>query len=374
MAEFNLMSWLITNALITLASGLLLLFLVYALPSRKESHRGTILFLSLIRWPSIVLVLLTWFYLSIDLAPLDFLADRNYPEMYKKLKFYREVMLEALWVSSMAWCCLYVLKQWDQLLDSQLQASDKNEWLTSFRYIVLFLKGLVFVLLTLTLLRIFDLGSLADNIFTTGALSTVLIGLAARDALANIFGGFLVVFDRPFTVGDFIRSSDKDIEGTVERIGWRVTEVRTLQRRLKYIPNSAFSTISLENVSRMVNRLISFRFGVRYQDYKKVKNICEKIEAYCMDWDLIDKRLGNFVALENFGSSSLDIKIHMFTKPVSFREYHRGLEALLHEIVKVVHKSGADFPYPTTTLDAEGLVAYLKAGGGLMDSDLPESK
>lgn len=66
----------------------------------------------------------------------------------------------------------------------------------------------------------------------------------------------MIYFDRPFKVGDWIRSPDRQIEGTVERIGWRMTIIRTFDKRPLYVPNSVFSSIVVENPSRMLNRRI----------------------------------------------------------------------------------------------------------------------
>ena len=89
---------------------------------------------------------------------------------------------------------------------------------------------------------------------------------AAKDLLANFFGGLTIYLDRPFAVGDWIRSPDREIEGTVERIGWRLTLIRTFDKRPLYIPNAVFTTIAVENPSRMHNRRIYETIGIRYDD------------------------------------------------------------------------------------------------------------
>ena len=79
----------------------------------------------------------------------------------------------------------------------------------------------------------------------------IAVGFAARDLLANFLGGLSIFMDRPFAVGDWIRSPDREIEGTVEDVGWRVTRIRTFDQRPLYVPNSVFSTVALENPSRL---------------------------------------------------------------------------------------------------------------------------
>lgn len=67
-------------------------------------------------------------------------------------------------------------------------------------------------------------------------------------------------------MGDRIRSPDREVEGTVEEIGWRVTRIRTFDQRPLYVPNSAFASLTVENPSRMSNRRIHGVIGVGYDD------------------------------------------------------------------------------------------------------------
>ena len=80
-------------------------------------------------------------------------------------------------------------------------------------------------------------------------------------------------------VGDWIRSPDRDIEGTVEHIGWRLTRIRTFDKRPLYVPNSTFLSVALENPSRMTHRRIYETIGVRYDDAGKVPGIIQQVEA-----------------------------------------------------------------------------------------------
>ena len=72
--------------------------------------------------------------------------------------------------------------------------------------------------------------------------------------------------DKQVAVGDWVRSPVREIEGIVQRIGWRVTEIRCFDSRPRYVPNSVFTQITLENCSRMENREIWETVGVRHTD------------------------------------------------------------------------------------------------------------
>ena len=81
-------------------------------------------------------------------------------------------------------------------------------------------------------------------------------------------------------MGDWVRSPDRNIEGTVEYIGWRLTRIRTFDKRPLYVPNGTFLTISVENPSRMQHRRIKTNIGLRYDDAKKIPVILTDIEKY----------------------------------------------------------------------------------------------
>ena len=109
------------------------------------------------------------------------------------------------------------------------------------------------------------------------------MGFAAKDLLANFFGGMMIYMDRPFSVGEWIRSPDKEIEGTVEDIGWRLTRIRTFDKRPLYIPNSVFANISVENPSRMTSRRIYETVGIRYDDIDKMDLIVAQVKGMLLD-------------------------------------------------------------------------------------------
>ena len=123
-----------------------------------------------------------------------------------------------------------------------------------------------------------------------GGAGGLIVGLAAKDLLANFFGGLMIYMDRPFSVGDWVKSPDREIEGYVENIGWRLTRIRTFERRPIYVPNGVFSTISVVNPSRMSHRRIKTRVGVRYDDAKSISAIVAEAEEMIRNHEGIDEK------------------------------------------------------------------------------------
>lgn len=212
------------------------------------------------------------------------------------------------------------------------------------------------VLTALSILEIPISGFLA-----AGGVGGVAVGLAARDLIANFFGGLMVFMDRPFSVGDWIRSPDKEIEGVVEAIGWRVTTVRKFDKRPMYIPNAVFTTITLENPSRMTHRRIFEHIGIRYDDQSVIAKVVDDVRAMLVAHDEIATDQTLMVHFDVYGASSLDIMVYCFTKTKDWGEYHRVRENVLLRIGAIIEQHGAEIAFPTRTLKLEQAEAMARA-------------
>jgi len=189
-----------------------------------------------------------------------------------------------------------------------------------------------------------------SGLLAFGGIGGAGIAFASKDLLANFFGGLVVYMDKPFKVGNWIRSPDKNIEGIVEHIGWRVTRIRTLDKRPLYVPNSFFLTISVENASRMLNRRIKTMIGVRYEDASKVEKLTEQMKLMLSEHPGVDKKQPFMVSLYEFGPSSLDIQLDAFTKATKRIDYQIVRQDILMKVLAIIHENGAECAYPTHTL------------------------
>ena len=194
------------------------------------------------------------------------------------------------------------------------------------------------------------MGFSISGILAFGGIGGLAVGFAAQDLLSNFFGGFILYFDRPFAIGDWIRSPDREIEGTVVKIGWRITTILTFDKRPLYIPNSLFSQISVENPSRMSNRRIKETIGLRYDDASKVESIIKKVKEMLQNHPDIDNEKTLIVNFNTFASSSLDFFIYTFTKTTNWIEFHDVKQDVLLKIIKIVEENGAEFAFPTSTM------------------------
>ncbi|MGB1667902.1 MAG: mechanosensitive ion channel family protein [Pseudohongiellaceae bacterium] len=207
------------------------------------------------------------------------------------------------------------------------------------------------VVISAVLIALPTLGIEITALLAFGGVGGIAVGFAAQDLLSNFFGGLMIYLDRPFAIGDWIRSPDREIEGTVESIGWRLTVVRTFDKRPLYVPNSVFAKLALENPSRMTNRRIYETIGIRYKDAAKMDQIVQDVHAMLRAHEEIDQDLTLIVNFNGYGKSSLDFFVYTFTKTTNWVKFHEIKQDVMLRIIRIVHEHQADFAFPTTTVD-----------------------
>jgi len=207
------------------------------------------------------------------------------------------------------------------------------------------------ILITAGLVTLQTLGFSISGVLAFGGIGGIAIGFAARDLLANFFGGLMLYLDRPFAVGDWVRSPDRSIEGGVEHIGWRQTRIRSFDMRPIYIPNGVFSTMVIVNPSRMTHRRLYETVGIRYADAGKMENIVADVRAMLERHPDIDSEQTTLVHFNKFAPSSLDFFISAYTRTTVWAEFHRVKQDVLLQINAIIAGHGAQIAFPTSTLE-----------------------
>lgn len=206
------------------------------------------------------------------------------------------------------------------------------------------------IVITGILVSMQSMGYSISGVLAFGGIGGIAIGFAAKDMLANLFGSLIIFLDRPFKIGEWIRSPDRQIEGTVEEIGWRMTVIRTFAKNPIYVPNSVFSTIAIENPSRMTHRRIHETIGIRYQDFNAIERITEEVKTMLKSHPEIDSNMTLMVNFNQFGASSLDFFIYAFTKTTLWDKYHEVKQDVLLKVGKIIENNDAEIAYPTSTV------------------------
>ena len=258
-----------------------------------------------------------------------------------------ESLLELGFIWVVVWAVLGLIKQIEQVLVSPVKMKKPMDFTTVNAISKL---SRMVAIITAALIAFQTLGYSISGVLAFGGVGGIAIGFAAKDLLANFFGGFIIHLDRPFKVGDWIRSPDRSIEGTVEQIGWRMCTIRTFDKRPLYVPNAAFTTIAVENPSRMSHRRISETIGVRYEDVDRIADIVTDIRSMLKNHNDIETSQTLIVNFKAFSHSTLDIMVYTFTKTREWVKYHEVKQDVLLKISDIIVGHGAQVAFPTQTL------------------------
>ena len=203
------------------------------------------------------------------------------------------------------------------------------------------------IIITSGLIILQTFGFSISGVLAFGGIGGVAVGFAAKDMLANFFGGLMIYLDRPFRKGDWIRSPDREIEGTVENIGWRQTSIRNFRKNVIYIPNSVFMNIIVENPSRMTHRRIREVIGLRYKDMPKMVAIVNDVKEMILNHNNIDHAQTTIVNFDSYNDSSIDFFIITYANTTEWVKYHEIKQDVLIKIGKIIENNNAEIAFPT---------------------------
>lgn len=201
---------------------------------------------------------------------------------------------------------------------------------------------------------IFALGKMGFNLNALLAFSGaggILVGFAGKDLFTNIFGGLVIYLDKPFVVGDWIASPDKEIEGDVEAIGWRQTRILTFEKFPIYVPNSIFGTIVIQNKSRLRSRRIKETINIRYTDYDKVNKITSDVLKMLKEHPAINKKYKMYVNFTQVQDGCLTLTVYTFTNTTEFTRFFEIKQDVLLKVAEIIKENGAELAHPTQTID-----------------------
>lgn len=174
----------------------------------------------------------------------------------------------------------------------------------------------------------------------------IAIAFALKDSLENLLSSFMILLDKPFVIGDYIKISGT--EGNVENVGFRSTLIRTPDKTLVSMPNRNLISNSLENYSergaKRVKMVIGAEYGLSVQQLKTiVAEISKRIEGH-------ENTVGKpTVNVDSFADSSIAINVAYFVKLGTGASFESVKEELNFEIYEVMYQYGTGFPYPTQT-------------------------
>jgi MscS family membrane protein len=180
----------------------------------------------------------------------------------------------------------------------------------------------------------------------------VAVALGAQDLFKNLISGFLILAEKRFKAGDWVKVDDI-VEGTVEKIGFRSTMVRRFDRAPTIVPNTVFADKAVTNFSEMTHRRIYWKIGVEYStSVAQMQVITEKIKDYLIgnaDFAQPDEAT-MFVVTDSFNASSIDIMIYCFTKTTNWGEWLEIKQDFAYALKGIVESAGTSFAFPSISV------------------------
>lgn len=337
-----------TPVLWTLA-GLLLFLLLSRLffpRVRRLAQRWNRPFLSVIfeafQMPVSYFVLLCCVVTALPQLPFPLFQQESYRSVQSNVASILSILLFA-WGF---WRCTSLVPSMVQKVRGRFDL-DTSKALTTFlrrvvQVLIVFLSG-VMILSSLD----YNVNALVAGLGIGG----LTIALAAQDAASNFFGGFTLIAEHPFEIGDWVEVLG--VEGTVEDITLRSTKIRTLENSLTTLPNSKLCNAPITNFTNLHKRLLRFTIGVTYDTPREVlehlltdfRALLESDPEICQDSIQVN--------LADFSESSIDIFFQFYAATADIAVARAIRSRLDLSILQLMEKNGAAFAFPTRSVYLE---------------------
>jgi MscS family membrane protein len=179
------------------------------------------------------------------------------------------------------------------------------------------------------------------------------VALAAQQTLANLLGSLIIMFEKPFAVGHWIRV--KDTEGTVENVGFRSTRIRTFHNSLVTIPSSQLVNSTIDNMELREYRQVRTVLNLTYDTPAgKIEEFVEGIKQILAAHPDTRKDILQ-VFFNDLGPHSLDVLVNFFLKVPDREAELSQRQRILLDILHLAEVRGVRFAFPTQTLHIESL-------------------
>ena len=176
------------------------------------------------------------------------------------------------------------------------------------------------------------------------------VALAAQKTLSDLFGSIMLLVDRPFTLGDWVKSPDGNIEGVVERIGFRSTRIRTFEKTLVSVPNSRLAEFIIDNMAQRPVRRVWITVGLTYDTTAgQMREAVGAIQSLLRTHPEVDPAFF-LVYFTDFGPHALDIMVYYFTNTTVWDDYLRIREDVNLKIMETLESMGLSIAFPTQTV------------------------
>jgi small-conductance mechanosensitive channel len=210
--------------------------------------------------------------------------------------------------------------------------------LISILNLIVWLVALVFLLDNLG----FEISAIVAGLGIGG----IAIALAAQALLGDLFSYFVIFFDRPFELGDFVIF--EDVLGTIEHIGIKTTQIRSLGGEQITVANSILTNTKLRNYKRMIERRVVFSLGVTYDT--KAEQIREIPTVIREIIEAEEQARFDRAHFQKYGDSSLVFEVVYYALTPDYTIYMDIQQRINLGIFEAFEERGIEFAFPTRTV------------------------
>jgi len=319
--------------------------LLFKIVGKKGAEVGVDKFDTLLTKPIGLFIMLSIIYLGS--------SHINYPEVWNLapenelgLKMLINKGFSLIYVYSIFWIFLKVIDFIGLILNKRAEATENKMDDQLIPFIVEIAKIITYIFaLVIVMGNVFevDITALAAGLGIGG----IALAMASKESLENLLGSFTIFFDQPFTVGDTVTVGT--VTGTVEKVGFRSTRIRTFDKSLVTVPNKKMIDAELDNLGMRPVRRVKFNIGLTYETApEQIKAIVTDIQAMINQHPKTNQE--GKVRFQEFGSSSLDVLVMYFVDSPKWNDLIDVKEDVNYKIMEIVKKHNSDFAFPSTTV------------------------
>jgi MscS family membrane protein len=268
------------------------------------------------------------------------------PENEIGLRMFINRGFSLIYIYSIFWIFLKVIDFIGLMMNKRAEATENKMDDQLIPFIIEIAKIITYIFaLVIVMGNVFevDITALAAGLGIGG----IALAMASKESLENLLGSFTIFFDQPFTVGDTVTVGT--VTGTVEKVGFRSTRIRTFDKSLVTVPNKKMIDAELDNLGMRPVRRVKFNIGLTYETApEQIKAIVTDIQAMINQHPKTNQE--GKVRFQEFGSSSLDILVMYFVDSPKWNDLIDVKEDVNYKIMEIVKKHNSDFAFPSTTV------------------------
>jgi len=319
--------------------------LLYKIITKKYSEIGIDKIDSLLKKPLSLCIMLSFIYLGsshIQYPPDWGLVDKN----QIGLKMLISKGFSLLFLYSIFWILLKLIDLVSIILYKKAELTENKMDDQLIPFIIEIAKIMVYIFAVFIIMgNIFNVNIAA---LATGlGIGGIALAMASKESLENLLGSFTIFFDRPFTVGDVVTVGS--ITGSVEKVGFRSTRIRTFDKSLVTLPNKKMIDAELDNLGMRPVRRVKFNIGLTYEtSSNQIKAIVADIQEMINEHPKTNQ--SGKVRFQEFGSSSLDVMVMYYVNSPRWDDLIDVKEDINYKIMEIIKNHKSDFAFPSTTV------------------------